>query len=92
MIVYGEKGDSPSIGLILCRDKDRISAEYALRDIQKPIRVSDWKTKITRALPPEFKSSLPAIKQIETELSRPEMPGREIRRPAIKPGKIRRKR
>ena len=85
------EGDSPSIGLILCRDKDRISAEYALRDIQKPIGVSDWKTKITRSLPLEFKSSLPTIKQIEAELSRPEMPGRKIRRPAIKPGKIKRK-
>jgi predicted nuclease of restriction endonuclease-like (RecB) superfamily len=59
-------GDGPSIGLILCRDKDRVTAEYALRDIQKPIGISEYQ--LTKALPQELKSSLPTIEQLEREL------------------------
>lgn len=59
--------DTSTIGLILCQTKDRILAEYALRDIRKPIGVSDYE--LTRALPKEFASSLPSIEAIETELS-----------------------
>ncbi len=59
--------DQPTIGLILCQTKDRILAEYALRDIHKPIGVSDYE--LTRALPDNLKSSLPSIEEIETELS-----------------------
>ncbi|MBK5939523.1 PDDEXK nuclease domain-containing protein [Halochromatium roseum] len=59
--------DAPTIGLILCQTKDRILAEYALRDIKKPIGVVDYE--LTRALPAELESSLPSIDDIETELS-----------------------
>lgn len=59
--------DAPTIGLILCQTKDRILAEYSLRDIHKPIGVADYE--LTRALPAEFASSLPSIEDIETELS-----------------------
>jgi predicted nuclease of restriction endonuclease-like (RecB) superfamily len=59
--------DRPTIGLILCQTKDRILAEYALRDIQKPIGVSDYE--LTRTLPDNLKSSLPTIEEIEAELS-----------------------
>jgi predicted nuclease of restriction endonuclease-like (RecB) superfamily len=58
--------DGPSIGLILCRDKDRVTAEYALRDIQKPIGISEYQ--LTKALPRELKSNLPTIEQLEREL------------------------
>jgi len=58
--------DNPSIGLILCQDKNRIVAEYALRDVRKPIGVSEYQ--LTRALPKAFKSALPTIREIETEL------------------------
>jgi predicted nuclease of restriction endonuclease-like (RecB) superfamily len=58
--------DQPTIGLILCQTKDRILAEYALRDIHKPIGVSDYE--LTRALPEDLKSSLPSIEEIEAEL------------------------
>jgi len=58
--------DQPTIGLILCQTKDRILAEYALRDIQKPIGVSDYE--LTRALPDNLKSSLPTIEELEAEL------------------------
>jgi len=59
--------DAPTLGMILCQTKDRILAEYALRDIHKPIGVADYE--ITRALPKELASSLPSIEAIEAELS-----------------------
>ncbi|MBF0283829.1 MAG: DUF1016 family protein [Magnetococcales bacterium] len=58
--------DQPTIGLILCQTKDRILAEYALRNIHKPIGVADYE--LTRALPSGLASCLPSIEQIETEL------------------------
>jgi predicted nuclease of restriction endonuclease-like (RecB) superfamily len=59
--------DTPTLGLILCQTKDRILAEYALRDIHKPIGVADYE--FTRALPKELASSLPSIADIEAELA-----------------------
>ncbi len=59
--------DKPSIGLILCQDKKRILAEYALRGVDKPIGVSEYE--LTRALPERLKSALPTIEEIEAELS-----------------------
>ena len=58
--------DQPTIGLILCQTKDRLLAEYALRDIHKPIGISEYE--LTRALPENLKSSLPSIEEIEAEL------------------------
>ena len=57
--------DAPTIGLILCQTKDRILAEYALRDIAKPIGVSAYE--LEQALPPTLASSLPSIQEIEAE-------------------------
>ncbi|MDO9289019.1 MAG: PDDEXK nuclease domain-containing protein [Thermodesulfovibrionales bacterium] len=62
--------DQSTVGLILCQTKDRILAEYALRDINKPIGVSDYE--LTRALPDNLKSSLPSIEEIEAELGKAE--------------------
>ena len=59
--------DTPTIGLILCQTKDRILAEYSLRDIHKPIGVADYE--LTRSLPKELASSLPSIEDIEAELT-----------------------
>lgn len=67
--------DRPTIGLILCQEKDRVLAEYSLRDINKPIGVSDYE--LTRALPKELASSLPSIEQIEAELEKlPRVPAK----------------
>jgi len=60
--------DKPSIGLVLCQDKNRIVAEYALRGVNKPIGISEYQ--LTRALPEELKSSLPTIEEIEEELGK----------------------
>jgi len=58
--------DNPSIGLLLCREKDGIEAEFALRDIQKPIGISEYI--LTKELPDNLKSSLPTIEEIESQL------------------------
>ena len=60
--------DAPSIGLVLCKTHDRITAEYALRDIAKPIGVAEWQTKLVQSLPDSLKGSLPSIAEIEAEL------------------------
>ena len=60
------EGDNRTIGLLLCKSKDRIKAEYALRDIQKPIGISDYE--LGQALPKDFRGSLPTIEEIEKEL------------------------
>lgn len=63
-----KSGDQSTIGLLLCKNKDKLVAEYALSDIHKPIGVSEYK--LSHSLPKNLKLSLPTIKQIEKELSR----------------------
>ena len=58
--------DKPTIGLILCQTKNEIMAEYALRDMNKPIGISEFE--LTRSLPKNLRSSLPTIEEIENEL------------------------
>jgi predicted nuclease of restriction endonuclease-like (RecB) superfamily len=58
--------DQPSIGLILCQEKKRLIAEYALRGMNKAIGVSEYQ--LTRNLPKKLKGSLPTIAEIEKEL------------------------
>lgn len=58
--------DKPSIGMILCKDKNKFIAEYALRDTHKPIGVAEYIT--AGSLPDQFRGSLPTIEQIEEEL------------------------
>jgi predicted nuclease of restriction endonuclease-like (RecB) superfamily len=58
--------EQPTIGILICKDKDHTVAEYALRDINKPIGVSEYQ--LTQSLPDDLKSSLPSIEEIEREL------------------------
>lgn len=60
--------DRPSIGIILCKSKNRVVAEYALRGVGKPIGVSEFP--LTASLPDPLKGSLPTIEDLEAELSR----------------------
>jgi predicted nuclease of restriction endonuclease-like (RecB) superfamily len=62
--------DKPTIGLLLCKSKNSIVAEYVLRSSSMPIGVADWKTAITDSLPAELASNLPSIETLEAELSR----------------------
>ena len=57
--------DKPTIGMLLCRDKNNIEAEFALRDLKKPIGISEFQ--LTEILPEELKGSLPTIEEIENE-------------------------
>lgn len=59
--------DAPTIGLLLCRSKNRVVAEYALRDINKPIGVANLE--LTRLLPADLKSRLPTVEELEAELA-----------------------
>jgi predicted nuclease of restriction endonuclease-like (RecB) superfamily len=63
-----QSGDNPSIGLILCRSKVGVVAEYALRNIAKPIGLAEYR--LTDSLPEDIKTALPTIEQIEEELSK----------------------
>jgi predicted nuclease of restriction endonuclease-like (RecB) superfamily len=61
--------DKPTIGLLLCRSKDKIVVEYALRDLNKPIGVAEWATRIVETLPEDLRGSLPTVEEIEAELA-----------------------
>lgn len=58
--------DNPSIGIILCRDKDKISVEYALKDINKPIGVSSYE--ISKFLPKDILESLPTEEDLNLHI------------------------
>ena len=62
--------NKPSIGLLLCKEKDRITVEYALRDLRKPIGVAEWRTRLVESLPKRLQGSLPSIEQLEAELGK----------------------
>jgi len=58
--------DGPTIGILICKSKSDITVEYSLRDLNKPIGVSEYE--ISANLPEQLRSSLPSIEQIEAEL------------------------
>lgn len=58
--------DNPTIGLLICKDKDNVLAQYALESSTQPIGVAEFQ--LTKFVPDEFKSSLPSIEDIESEL------------------------
>lgn len=58
--------DSPSIGLIICKSRDEVVAEYALRDIDKPIGISQYE--LSQALTKEFSSKRPSVEEMEKGL------------------------
>jgi predicted nuclease of restriction endonuclease-like (RecB) superfamily len=61
------EGDEPTIGILICKTRDELVAEYALSDINKPIGVSEYQ--LSKALPDKFKPGLPSTKEIEDELT-----------------------
>lgn len=61
--------DNPSIGIILCKTKDNVYAEYVLRNFNRPIGIAEFEVKLVENLPKEFKTKLPTIEAIEAELS-----------------------
>jgi predicted nuclease of restriction endonuclease-like (RecB) superfamily len=59
--------DGPTIGLLLCKSKNKVVAEYALRDNSRPIGVAEYQ--LVESLPAELQTNLPSIEQIERELA-----------------------
>lgn len=60
--------DAPSIGIILCKNKNNVLAEYTLRDMAKPIGLAEYR--LTENLPEDLKTALPTIEELEVELSK----------------------
>lgn len=58
--------DQPTIGLLLCRDKNNIEVEFALRDMNKPMGVSEYT--LVEALPDNLKGAMPTVEEIENDL------------------------
>jgi hypothetical protein len=59
--------DNPAIGLIPCRNKNKLDVEYALRGMNQPSAAADYR--LTRAIPDDLKGALPTIEEIEAELN-----------------------
>lgn len=66
--LLAQPDDQPAIGLLLCKTKNNVVAEYALRSSSAPIAVAEWTSNISDSLPTEFASSLPSIEVLEAEL------------------------
>jgi hypothetical protein len=60
--------DKPYIGIILCKTKNQVVAEYALRALSKPVGISSYVTKLVESLPAAFRGSLPSPKELAAEL------------------------
>lgn len=65
--VVKREEDNPSIGIILCKSKNKLIVEYALKDMSKPIGVSQYE--IVQVIPNDLKTSLPTIEEFEETLS-----------------------
>ena len=59
-------GDNPTVGLLICKDKDEVMAHYALEGYNNPLGVSEYE--LSKLFPKDFKSTLPSIEDIEKEL------------------------
>ena len=66
MYILKSKEDNPSIGILLCKEKNKVKAEYALKDINKPIGISEYE--LIKAIPENLKSNLPTVEEIEKEI------------------------
>lgn len=62
-----QASDQPTIGLLLCKNKDKLVADYALSDMHKPMGVASYD--LTQVLPDSLKASLPSVEQLEAELA-----------------------
>ena len=70
-VVDGEvkaKEDNPTIGILICKSKNDLIVEYALKGVEKPLGISEYE--LTEILPKEFKSSLPTVEELENELNK----------------------
>ncbi len=66
--ILKKEQDNPSIGLLLCKSKSDLVAEYSLKDMSKPIGVSEYQ--ITSNLPIELEKQLPSIEDIQKHIQK----------------------
>ena len=64
--ILKKEQDNPSIGLLLCKSKNNVVAEYSLKDVSKPIGVSEYK--ITSNLPDDLEKQLPSVEDIQKRI------------------------
>ena len=64
--ILKKEQDNPSIGLLLCKNKNDLVAEYSLKDMSKPMSVSEYK--VTRDLPDELMNQLPSVEDIQKRI------------------------
>ncbi len=60
--------DKPTIGLLICKDKDEILAKYTIENFNQPIGISEYE--LNKLIPENFKGTLPTIQEIEEELKK----------------------
>jgi len=58
----------PSVGIILCKSKNKVVAEYAIRDLGKPVGIAEYR--VSNRLPRQFHNQLPTIEELESELGK----------------------
>ena len=74
-----KEGDNPTIGLLICKTKDNVLAQYALESSSLPIGISEYE--LSKAYPADFHSAMPTIAEIESEIAaRKLLPGRKKRK------------
>lgn len=66
--ILKKNADNSSIGLLLCKSKNNLVAEYSLKDMSKPIGISEYK--ITSNLPKELERQMPSVEDIQSRITR----------------------
>ena len=61
------ENDNPTVGLLLCKGKDKVVAEYALKDVNKPMGISEYK--LSAEISEELQNNLPSIEEIEKRIN-----------------------
>jgi predicted nuclease of restriction endonuclease-like (RecB) superfamily len=69
--------DEPTIGLVLCKTKNAVVAEYALRGYHSPMGVAEWATALETSMPADLAPGLPTIDELEAELADAPEPGKD---------------
>lgn len=69
--LLAQDDETPTIGLLLCKTKNAVVAEWAVQNQKSPIGVAEWATRLTDSLTPELAADLPSIETLEAELSDP---------------------
>ncbi len=64
--ILRKDGDAPTVGLLVCKNKDNVLAQYAVNSLNVPAGISEYK--LSDLMPDNFKGTLPSVEEIEREL------------------------